>query len=168
MKTLLKIDNIMHSLLKAALVIIFVLMTIVAAIQIFYRFVLENPLTWTDEFCRYCLIWITLLGIGVAAERRSHISIDVICNLLPQKGLAILGKFWNLCSIAFCIVLIKYGFELAVLNMAQYSAGMHIQLGYIYYAVPIGGIFSVYYNLAQLLGLDKKFTALRTGEKEGI
>ncbi len=168
MKSLLKIDNIMHTLLKAMLIIIFAMMTIVASIQIFYRFVLLNPLTWTDEFCRYCLIWTTLLGVGVAAERKSHISIDIICNLLPQKGLIVLGKLWNLCSVAFCIVLIKYGLDLTVLNMAQYSAGMHIRLGYIYYAVPIGGISIIYYNLIQLFGLDKKFETLRAAGKESV
>lgn len=93
MKILLKLDSFIHSLLKVILVIVFALMTVVASIQIFYRFVLQNPLTWTDEFCRYCLIWLTLVGIGVAAERRSHIAIDIVCNLLPTKGLFILSKF---------------------------------------------------------------------------
>lgn len=165
MKVLLKFDSFMHTLLKVALVIIFALITIVASIQIFYRFVLENPLTWTDEFCRYCLIWLTLVGIGVAAERKSHIAIDVVCSRLPPKGLAVLSKFWNLCVLAFCAVLIKYGCDLAALNMAQYSAGMHVQLGYIYYAVPFGGIFTAYYNLLQLFGLDKKLAVLKTAEK---
>lgn len=165
MKALLKFDDAIHTVLKIVLVVIFGLMTIVASIQIFYRFVLEHPLTWTDEFCRYCMIWMTLIGVSVAAERKTHIQIDVVVNLLPPKGLVALSKFWNICSIVFCILLTKYGFDLAMLNMAQFSAGMHIQLGWIYFAVPIGGIFTVYYNIVQLLGVDKKLAALRSDEK---
>lgn len=166
MKALQKIDSFMHAFLKVMLVIIFAVMTIIASVQIFYRFVLLNPLTWTDEICRYCLIWVTLLGVAVAAERKSHISIDFIRNIVPAKAMPILEKFWNICSIVFCAFVIYYGFELAELNMAQYSAGMHIRLGYIYYSVPIGGIGIFYYNLMQLFGFDKRLAAMKNAEKE--
>lgn len=166
MKALKKLDDIINIILKYLIILIFVALTIVALLQVFFRFVMRNPLTWTDEVCRYCLIWLTLLGIGVAAKRRSHISIDIICNFLPQGAKKVLGKFWNFCAIVFCAFLIKYGFDLVVLNMAQYSAGMHIQLGYIFIGVPLGALFILYYNLVQLLGLDVKYAQLEAKEKE--
>lgn len=166
MRALQKVDNFMHWLLRAMLIAVFGIMTVIATVQIIFRFVLQNPLTWTDEVCRYCLIWITLLGVAVAAERKSHISIDFICNIVPASVVVVLEKFWNICSIVFCGFVIKYGFDLAVLNMAQYSAGMHIQLGYIYFAVPIGGIGIIYYNLVQLFGIDKRLAAIKNTEKE--
>ena len=159
LKMLVVIDEAVEKVIKVLLVILFLLMTVVALTQVYYRFVLEHSLTWTDEFCRYALIWVTLLSIGVAVKRRSHISIDLIRELLSPKMLKIFEKFWNLCAIVFCVVLVKYGLELAQLNMVQYSAGMHIQLGYMYYSLPIGGVIIVYYSLLQLFGLDKKIEA---------
>lgn len=163
-----KVDDFISKLLKILLVIIFTVLTVTALLQVFFRFVMQNPLTWTDEVCRYCLIWLTLLGIGVASQRKSHISIDIICNVLPKKVLAVLRKFWNICAIVFCIIVFKYGAQLVVLNMAQYSAGMHIQLGYIYISVPAGALFILYYNAIQLFNLDQKFAGLDGVKKEEI
>lgn len=165
LKILHKINKTIDKIVYVFLVAVFILMAVVALIQVFYRFVLQHPLTWTDELCRYALIWLTLLSIGVATKRKSHISIDLIKNALSGKALKVFEKFWNLCAIVLCVVIVKYGMELVTLNMVQFSAGMHLRLGYVYYALPVGGILIIYYSLLQLFGLDQKLEEMDREEK---
>ena len=49
--------------------------------QVFTRFVLRDPSSFTEELARYLLIWVGLLGASYAAGKRMHLALD----LLPMK-----------------------------------------------------------------------------------
>ncbi|MDH3235858.1 MAG: TRAP transporter small permease subunit, partial [Alphaproteobacteria bacterium] len=55
---------------------------VVMVVQVFARYVLNDSLIWAEELCRYLLIWITFLFIGIAFERGEFIAIDVLPNAL--------------------------------------------------------------------------------------
>ena len=38
--------------------------------QVFFRYFLGSPLTWSDELGRYLLVWCSFLGWIIAARRR--------------------------------------------------------------------------------------------------
>ena len=44
--------------------------------QVFTRFILKNPSTWTEELAVFMLIWVSLLGAAVALNRGAHLGID--------------------------------------------------------------------------------------------
>jgi TRAP-type C4-dicarboxylate transport system permease small subunit len=52
-------------------------------IQIFFRYVLKTPLTWTEEASRYSFIWTVLLGAAFAVRRREHVVMDVLFKKFP-------------------------------------------------------------------------------------
>lgn len=39
-------------------------MTVVIFVQVVMRYVFHNSLTWSEEFARYCFIWLIYLGIS--------------------------------------------------------------------------------------------------------
>ena len=44
--------------------------------QIFTRFVLNNPSSWSEEFSTFLLMWVGLLGAAVAVNRTAHLGVD--------------------------------------------------------------------------------------------
>lgn len=44
--------------------------------QVFARFFLKDPSSWTEELATFLLIWVTLLGSAVALGRGAHLGID--------------------------------------------------------------------------------------------
>ncbi len=47
-------------------------MTLIVAVQVFCRYVLNNSLFWAEELSRYLLAWLTFLGASVAYRRNVH------------------------------------------------------------------------------------------------
>lgn len=150
----------MNALLKIKKILDFGLETLVAAVmgilvldvtwQVFTRFVLRNPSSWTEELATFLLIWVGLLGASVALNRGAHLGIDFfVLKLSPQRRLY--TELFVFASIAIfsCAVLMIGGGILVTrtLSLQQTSPALGIQMGYVYLALPISGFFLTLYSL---------------------
>lgn len=53
--------------------------------QVFTRYVLNMPLSWSEELARLMVVWLTFLGAGFVASRNAHIAVDLLAVYLPKK-----------------------------------------------------------------------------------
>lgn len=119
--------------------------------QVFTRFVLADPSSFTDELARYLLMWIGLLGASYATGRRLHPAIDLLPGALGPRGRralqVIIASF--ICSFAFAVMVVG-GTNLVALTLSlgQTSAALGIPLGYVYLVLPTSGILIMGYALA--------------------
>ena len=60
-------------------------MSIIVAVQVFCRYVLNHSLFWSEELTRYLLVWLNFLGASVAYYRKVHPGIDVIYSRMPDS-----------------------------------------------------------------------------------
>lgn len=60
--------QIIRNVNDAVVVVLFLAMTITVIIQVFFRFVIQSPLRWTEELARYLMIW-RIDGIGDCDEK---------------------------------------------------------------------------------------------------
>ena len=63
-----------------------VVMVASVALQIFCRYVLNNPLPWPEELCGFLIIWMTFLIADVLYKRESHNSVDFITRRLSESA----------------------------------------------------------------------------------
>ena len=82
MKLLKKLDR---NLERYLLFVLLAGMTLILGIQIFFRFVLNNSLTWSEELARFMFIWSTFLSIGFCLKENISLKIDTFVTLFPQK-----------------------------------------------------------------------------------
>ena len=54
-------------------------------VQVFYRYVLQDPLIWPYEFSVYCYIYIVYFGAVMAVRRGTHISFNMLYDLLSER-----------------------------------------------------------------------------------
>jgi TRAP-type transport system small permease protein len=57
---------------------LFLIMLALMFIQVVYRYVLESPLPWSEELCRYLFIITSFMGGAAATAERSHIEINFV------------------------------------------------------------------------------------------
>lgn len=153
MKTL---DHWIEKICRCVLFILFALMVVSAFVQVVFRTVLNSPLTWTEELCRYSMVWLTLIGSGLAVKYHSHIAVDILKNMIPQKAIRIIDMI-NLGLITlFSIVLIYYGFGLCLKNMAQITPGLKLPMGLVYGAIPVGGMIMLFNVAMDFINPQKK------------
>jgi TRAP-type C4-dicarboxylate transport system permease small subunit len=111
--------------------------------QVFTRFVLSDPSSYTEELARYLLIWIGLLGAAYASGRRMHLAIDLLPRRLKGARKAALAVIVRVCVLAFALaVLVAGGLRLVLLTLrlGQRSAALGVPIGLVYMALPVSGV----------------------------
>jgi TRAP-type C4-dicarboxylate transport system permease small subunit len=118
--------------------------------QVFTRFVLSSPSSYTEELARYLLIWIGLIGGAYAVGRRLHLAIDLLPNRLTGRAATWLAIVVELCVAGFALgVLVIGGVRLVqlTLSLGQTSAALGIPIGYVYLSLPVSGMLMIWYAL---------------------
>ncbi len=118
--------------------------------QVFTRFVLQSPSSWTEELARFLLIWLGLLGAAYAVGKKMHLAIDLMLEkskALFRRRLEIIIQV--LIAVFALLVMVLGGFRLVTITFTlnQISAALQIKLGYIYTVVPLSGLLIIYYNI---------------------
>jgi TRAP-type C4-dicarboxylate transport system permease small subunit len=122
--------------------------------QVFTRFILKNPSTWTEELATFMLIWVSLLGAAVALSRGAHLGIDYFVGKLSPKKRLYTEIFVFLCVSVFSLTVMVFGgidLVSSTLELGQKSAALQVKVGYVYLAVPISGFFLVLYSVIALV-----------------
>ena len=146
--------------------------------QVFTRFVLRDPSSFTEELARFFLIWVGLLGASYAAGKKMHLAIDVLLQALKNKT-----KIWTDIIIQVFIFLFSFfvmvvgGLRLVTITLTlnQISAALRIKLGYVYLVLPISGLLIMFYaavfiieRFRALSGKSLEFEAIAVESQEGI
>ncbi|MFC7062163.1 TRAP transporter small permease [Halobacillus seohaensis] len=124
---------------EVLLVILSITMVSVIFLQVVMR-VSGNSLSWSEELGRYAFIWLVYIGISYGVKKQRHIKVDVMLLLLKGRGKLILAMIANLLFLAFSIFVVIYGYDIAnqLLGFGQDSPALHIPMGAVYMATPIG------------------------------
>ncbi|WHH57080.1 TRAP transporter small permease [Petroclostridium sp. X23] len=115
--------------------------TSICFLQVVFRYVFNNSLSWSEEACRYLFVFTTFLGSALCVIEKRHVTIDLVTSLLPKKYKKYHSLIMYSLIFIFSIYLIKAGWILAMKNMFQRSAALGIPIGILYYVIPISAVF---------------------------
>ena len=135
------------------LAIIMGVMVINVLWQVFTRFVVGAPSSFTDELARYLMIWIGVLGAAYISGRRMHVAIDLLPMRLNKEKQVKLKIFVNCIIIIFCFAaLVVGGLRLVYITyiLDQHSPALQIPLAVVYAIIPISGTLIIYYKTSDI------------------
>lgn len=121
--------------------------------QVFTRWALQDPSSYTEELARYLLIWIGLLGAAYGVGQKLHLAIDILPASLSGRRQRALNVVIQLAVVAFSLaVMIAGGMRLVWLTLRfdQVSAALGIPLGYVYAVLPLSGVLIVFYAVCEI------------------
>ncbi len=124
-----------------ALFVIFLIFTLVGGLQIFNRFVLGLPLSWSEEFQKFGHIWMVFLAIPVAYRRGAHIGMDMQLMVLPRNAQRVVQFFVELMWLGLAVAIGWYTLAIMVVARNQESPGLGIRMDYIYVGLVIGAAY---------------------------
>ena len=148
-----KLRRVIDALLGGLLALLMGAAVVNVVWQVFSRFVLRDPSSFTEELARFLLIWIGLLGAAYASGQRMHLAIDLVPQSLAPAGRARLERvIWCAILLFATAVMIWGGSRLVwmTLYLDQSSAALQVKLGYVYLALPISGVLMVFYAVAEV------------------
>lgn len=150
-----KISDRMNQIIEQISFVLLFLMVIIIFMQVFFRHVLTDSLSWSEELSRFMFIWTTLLGVSVGVKRGFLVAIPFVVDRL--KGVS--KKFVEIISIIliiiFAVVMIIFGTEMTLNVTQQYSPAMRIPMSYVYASVPVSGVLILLHMYENVVNLFK-------------
>lgn len=133
------LSYIWHNLEYIVAALFFVVMLVALFLQVFFRFVLNSPIGWTEELATTCFVMMVYTGSIGATRNDEHMKMELIIDLCGPRGkliLLILG------DIVFAIVnlILTYGLVQVSLNLREYgmtTAMLHIPKWIPYMVLPV-------------------------------
>lgn len=126
---------------KGFLVACMLFTTLLLFTNVIMRYFFKSAIFWAEEMLRYLIVWITFIGASTCVKEDSHISIDVLYNILGAEKRRYLKLFINIVGLMFgaAMVYISGSFVLQVKSTAQVSATIgNVPMYIIYLCFPIG------------------------------
>jgi TRAP-type C4-dicarboxylate transport system permease small subunit len=172
-----KIKHGLDRALEALVAVVMAVLVVDVIWQVFTRYVLRAPSSWTEELATFLMIWVALLGASVGLNRGAHLGIDYFVQKLPARWRLLTEVLVFTCTGLFSLLALTIGGATLVvrtLHLEQVSPALGIRMGYVYLALPISGFFLTLYSaqflverVAGLVRGSSVAAASDTARKEG-
>lgn len=133
------LSRILNVWVERTLAALGITMAAVVALQVFFRYVLNHSLFWSEELARYLLVWLTFLGATVAYRRQANPGIDVLTRRLSEPSRKMSAMVVHASALGLFVVMIYFGTEFAHFVRMQISPALGLPKWIPHSIVPISG-----------------------------
>lgn len=142
-----------------------VLMTALIAAQVFWRYVLNDSIIWTEPGSVMVMGWFIFLGAAVGVREGYHLSFDVLLMVLPRRAKLICHSISDIVVIAFGGGMIWYGMQLALKTAGNKLPSLGISGAFDFAPLVAGGVLLVLFSLERLARRAAGMPTARFGEE---
>ncbi len=130
-----------------------VLITLAA---VWWRYVINDPLSWTEQISRILFVWVTFLGAAVLYREKSHITIDMFLDMMPETLKSAMVWLIEIGVLLFIVVLFIYGLKLSLDTLPQRFGALDISPASFYFAAPVSAALMMLFFIERLVDPSKR------------
>lgn len=132
----------------------FLAMVLLTCWQVFTRYILRNPSTWSEEMVSYLFAWMSLFGASIVVGERGHMNIPILVERLGDKARKFFAIFGELVACIFAGVILVYGgIQITSLAMGQMTSSLGVPIGIFYVVLPLSGALNIIYTISNIVDL---------------
>ena len=150
MKNLRRVSNAVNNVVSYTGMILFVILIFACVAQVFFRFVLNNSLSWTEELARYCFIWMHMIGASLLIEANGHATVTVILDLMHGAVRKVFDILIELIILFNGVVMLHSGWVLSYSSRNNLTTAMSVPMWMINSSVAVGGLLLVFQALVRI------------------
>ncbi len=135
-----KFMDVLEKVLRLFIGIAMAVMVAVIFYQVVLRYVFHNSNIWSEETARYLMCFVVLFGAAIAIRKGSHLQVDFLINMLPERARCIATVLCTLAGDAFLVFFLIHGISLCKGTTNSISSGTGIPMAYVYACLPIGAV----------------------------
>jgi TRAP-type C4-dicarboxylate transport system permease small subunit len=144
--------------LEIVLIVLACVLVIDVLWQVFSRYILNSPSSFTDELAGYLLIWVSLLGAAYVAGKKEHLAIDLLLQKSSPARQRVLSIIIHSVILGFSSTVLVIGGAWLVYTrfyLGVKSAALQVPLGYVYIVLPLSGLIIIFYSIHHLIDVIK-------------
>lgn len=132
----------------------FIVMTLLTCWQVFTRYILGRPSSWSEELVSYLFAWMALLGASLVVGERGHMNIPLLVEKSSPPVRKALSIFAEVVAAVFAAVILVYGgVQITDLAMGQMTSSLGVAIGIFYVVLPLSGVLNIIYCIINIFGI---------------
>lgn len=155
---------------RLAAMICHALLVVICAVtvaQVFLRYALNSPTSWSEEVALLCLIWFGLLAVAVGVRRHEHVAITFLRDLLPGPLALALDYLAQISMAVFMFVVMYFSRDLIALAGVQVLPASGLSKSLLYLPASLGGGLGLLNALGNIVLRSLNPESSATGAENG-
>ncbi|MBI4184544.1 MAG: TRAP transporter small permease [Proteobacteria bacterium] len=138
----------------------------VLVVSVFFRYVLNNSLTWVDESSSLLLVWLMLAVAPIGFHENFHIAVGALIDNVPRIARVLLGLFVNACTAALFGIALYYGILNTIVELDAELFSIPLMRGWVTWVLPFASVIVLLVVLNNVIKIVRTGDVPRTGELE--
>ncbi|MBK1836065.1 TRAP transporter large permease subunit [Azospirillum sp. YIM B02556] len=133
-----RIDAAIGYLVEVPAALLVVAEIVVLFTGVISRYVLHQPLVWSDELASFLFLWLAMLGAVVAFRRSEHMRMTAIVSMTGPRTRAFLETVALVAGLIFVALMLHPAYEFAAEEIFVQTPALEISNAWRAFALPIG------------------------------
>jgi len=127
-----------------------VAIVLIISMQVFYRYIIQEPIAWSEEFVTLCYQWLSLLGAALAVRHRAHFGVDIAIRFIGPNSKQRLLALNHIVIWILGFFMLFYGIKVVINSWSQMYPTLPWSYGVGYSVVPLAGFLFLFMDLIVL------------------
>jgi len=115
---------------------------LLTVLQVVFRYLLDNPLSWSEELARWLFVWSIFLGCALLIGQHKHMRMEFLVSRVSQENIQKLNLLSQVVMAAACLAMLIHGLDFCS-RVTGSSGSLEWPSKYLYMAVPVGAAISL-------------------------
>ncbi len=147
-----RLNQFIDRLSGAVLTITITAIFIIIVVSVFFRYVIGNAISWSEEVAKFILVYMCFIGASTVMIRGGHVGIQFFYNKARGTAKVILVIFMETIVLTTLVMLVWYGWDITLTAFPQRSTAVPwLSLGAIYICMPLGALMMIPISLELML-----------------
>jgi TRAP-type C4-dicarboxylate transport system permease small subunit len=157
-----RIDLWIIRITKTLLCIMGLSLPIMISIEVGFRYVLKYSLFVVDSIALFMLVWLFMLGAGLALRQHAHVGVEFLVNRLPPAAGRVAFILSQALLFVFLLVMFCSGCSALKSASRQMEGVLGIRLLWVMLSFPIGFLLLMYHQVFMIID------GIRNSAKRGL
>jgi len=140
---MIRLTHIVSKILEHTVGVLFLGLAAVAFVQVFFRYLLNNPLTWAHEVDIILMVWAVWLGAAVGIYRKTHLRITLLSERFSKEVQTVLALSIDLLVLIFLFTVGIKGIWVVRSMEGMTFTSVDLPRGLMFAAAPVGAALMV-------------------------
>lgn len=124
-------------ILEVAVLTAFAAMLSLVTAQVFFRYVMQVSVPWTEEAARWFYAWQIFLGSAIAAKHNMHLRATFLLERFPPRARACVDLIISLAGLTFLAGIIWGSFLMMRAVYPVEAGSFPVSTSYLYLSIPV-------------------------------
>lgn len=140
--------------------------TILVIVNVFTRYFLRFTFHWSEEIAVSAFVWTIFLGFSNAYRSNSLIGVEVLTNLVPEKGKNLVEFITSIIITVLSTIMFYFSFRY-VSGSTKITAALEISYKYVYSSIVIFFALITLYSIYNSVKSFKKIFSNKSTISQG-